>query len=207
MPRPAGVRNHDFAEKREALLDCLCDFALQAGVQRPSLRGFARAARASEPTLRHYFSDRQGLVVAILECLGRRVRAQDTDRVEDNTLARLLDDQLAGSLNGLRQRAEIRAHAFGLIEGLADPVVGEAYLEHVLEPSLGAIEDSLEGVSPAQCPRPVLRAASLAMLAPLMIMVLHQDMLGGQPRWAIDEIHTLEQIRAGLSAGLGLQPG
>jgi AcrR family transcriptional regulator len=207
MPRPAGVRNHDFAEKREALLDRLCDFALQAGVQRPSLRRFARAAKASEPTLRHYFSDRQGLIVAILECLGRDMSARGSDHRTGNMPGGPLDAQLSGLLGGLRERAQIRAHAFGLTEGLADPVVGEAYLEHVLEPRLRAIEDSLGDISPAQRPRPVLRAASLAMLAPLVIMVLHQDMLGGQPRWAFDEMHTLEQIRAGLSAGLGLQPG
>ena len=67
MPRPAGVRNHDFESKRTALLDTLTQFALEDNMQRPSLRQFAIAARASEPTLRHYFRDRQGLIIAILQ--------------------------------------------------------------------------------------------------------------------------------------------
>lgn len=202
MPRPMGVRNHDFAEKREALLDCLCEFSLQAGLHRPSLRRFAKAADASEPTLRHYFSDRQGLVIAILECFGRRIRAARAGGEPAARLADLIERQLSGSLNGLRERSEIRAHAFGLVEGLSDPAVGEAYLEHVLEPSLGAIADGLAGGEAATRPRSALRAASLSVLAPLLLMVIHQDLLGGKLRWSFDESHTLEQIRNGLSAGL-----
>lgn len=72
MPRPAGARNHDFDEKRAALLDALTDFALSADLRRPSLRQFAQAMNASEPTLRHYFGDRQGLIIEILENIGRK---------------------------------------------------------------------------------------------------------------------------------------
>ncbi|MEO0786583.1 MAG: hypothetical protein AAFY10_12875, partial [Pseudomonadota bacterium] len=75
MPRPAGVRNRDFADKRASLLATLTDFALNSDLRRPSLRQFAIAAEASEPTLRHYFQDRQGVVVAILECIGERGQA------------------------------------------------------------------------------------------------------------------------------------
>ena len=67
MSRPAGARNHDFCEKRTALLDTLTDFALAAALTRPSLRQIAIAANQSEPTLRHYFGDRQGLVLEIIE--------------------------------------------------------------------------------------------------------------------------------------------
>ena len=208
MPRPAGVRNHDFEEKREALINSLCDFALSTDLQRPALRRFARAADASEPTLRHYFGDRQGLVLAILECVGQRLQAVRASAVKEVGEGSAIDVQLAGSLSSLRERAEIRAHAFGLIEGLADPVVGQAYLEHILEPTLAAIETGLtDEIAPQRRPRPVLRAASLAALAPLMFMVLHQDLLGGKPRWTFDEAHALSQIGAGISAGLGVQPG
>ncbi len=207
MPRPVGVRNHDFEVKRQALIDRLCDFALETDLHRPSLRRFAQAADASEPTLRHYFKDRQGLVLAILQCFGRRLAAAAPSYDATSGKDSPINLQLAGSLSGLRERAEIRAHAFGLIEGLADPVAGEAYLEHVLEPALLAMQSRLnEGIAPQRCSGPVLRAASLAALAPLMMMVLHQDLLGGKPRWAIDEACTLDQVCAGLTASLGAQP-
>lgn len=207
MPRPAGVRNHDFAAKRQALIDRLCDFTLETDLHRPSLRRFAQAADASEPTLRHYFKDRQGLVLEILQRFGERLAAAGPASVAASRAASRINLQLAGSLSGLRERAGIRAHAFGLIEGLADPVVGEAYLEHVLEPALMSMESRLnEEFAPQTCPRPALRAASLAALAPLMMLVLHQDLLGGKPRWAIDETCTLDQVCAGLTASLGAQP-
>ncbi|HRJ00802.1 MAG TPA: hypothetical protein PKV67_08485, partial [Hyphomonas sp.] len=72
MPRPSGARNHDFDEKRAALLNTLTRYALTADLRRPSLRQFAMAAKQSEPTLRHYFGDRQGLVIEILENLRSR---------------------------------------------------------------------------------------------------------------------------------------
>jgi AcrR family transcriptional regulator len=71
MSRPAGVRNHDFDQKCAALVDGLTRFAVSAELRRPSLRQFAKAVDASEPTLRHYFKDRRGVVVAILENMGK----------------------------------------------------------------------------------------------------------------------------------------
>ena len=46
MPRPAGVRNHDFEAKKTALLDTLSEFALNDDLRRPSLRQFAIAAQS-----------------------------------------------------------------------------------------------------------------------------------------------------------------
>ena len=77
MPRPAGVRNHNFEAKRTALLETLTEFALQDDLRRPSLRQFALAAGASEPTLRHYFRDRQGVVIAILVRIDYETRRED----------------------------------------------------------------------------------------------------------------------------------
>jgi AcrR family transcriptional regulator len=126
MPRPAGARNHDFDEKRQALLETLTDFALQASLSRPSLRQFAIAAHQSEPTLRHYFGDRQGLVIEIIEHIASR--AEDVWRRVSKPSpdpAAAIQDYLGLAEKGMAHGNFTRAHAFGLIEGFADPVVGE----------------------------------------------------------------------------------
>ncbi|MEM6667558.1 MAG: hypothetical protein AAF638_14290 [Pseudomonadota bacterium] len=167
MPRPAGVRNRDFAEKRMALLDTLCDFALGSDLRRPSLRQFAMAASASEPTLRHYFKDRQGVVVAILERIGARGGPLwQTISLPAKTMATALEEYFRVSEAGMRHGGFIRAHAFGIIEGVADPVAAKAYLKNVLEPALGAVESKLAASGEGLSDHKLMRAAALAALAP-----------------------------------------
>lgn len=203
MPRPAGVRNRDFAEKRLALLDTLTDFALSSDLRRPSLRQFAIAASASEPTLRHYFKDRQGVVVAILERIGARGRPlwqTVTSPAKDLTTA--LEEYFRISEAGMRHGGFIRAHAFGIIEGVADTVAARAYLEHVLEPALRAVEAKLAGSGAGSDNRKLLRAAALASLAPMLVMCLHQDLLGGEDDWAFDVPATMAHLQTLLTSGV-----
>ena len=144
MPRPVGVRNKDFVEKRQALLDTLTQFALNADLRRPSLRQFAIAADASEPTLRHYFTDREGVVVAVLENIGRiggPLWATIATPASDPATA--ITEYFRVSEAGMRHGGFIRAHAFGLIEGVANEAAGHAYLTYVLEPALSAIAEKL----------------------------------------------------------------
>ena len=117
MPRPSGARNHDFEKKRAALLDTLTEFALNSGVQRPSLRQFAMAAKQSEPTLRHYFVDRQGLVIEIIRSIAARseqiwalVRAPSKD------LATAVSEYIKMTEISFREGMFARSHAFGLVE-------------------------------------------------------------------------------------------
>ncbi|MEZ5997596.1 MAG: hypothetical protein R3B98_02755 [Hyphomonas sp.] len=187
MARPQGVRNHDFGEKRIALLDRLTAFALGSDLSRPSLRQMASAAETSEPTLRHYFNDRQGVVVAILEHIGQRepfgwmVPGAPTAGPQETLREcfRMLED-------GMRQGGFIRVHAFGIIEGIADPAVGQAYLTHILEPALKAVRVKLSAAPGGPTKDDKLQAAALAVLAPLLVMCLHQDLLGGEDVTPID---------------------
>lgn len=203
MPRPAGVRNRDFAEKRMALLDTLCDFALSSDLRRPSLRQFALAASASEPTLRHYFKDRQGVVVAILQRIGTRGEPLwRTIALPAKDTATALEEYFRVSEAGMRHGGFIRAHAFGIIEGVADVVAAKAYLEHVLEPALGAVESKLSASEEAPQDSKLLRAAALAALSPMLVMCLHQDLLGGQDDWAFDVPVTMMHLQALLTGGV-----
>ncbi|MEZ5946999.1 MAG: hypothetical protein R3C13_02865 [Hyphomonas sp.] len=187
MARPQGVRNHNFDEKRGALLDRLVAFALGSDLSRPSLRQMAAAVETSEPTLRHYFTDRQGVIVAILGHIGQRepfswmvpgaphAPPQETLR----ECFRMLED-------GMRQGGFIRVHAFGIIEGVADPQVGQAYITHILEPALKAVRQKLSAASGGPRTEDKLQAAALAVLSPLLVLCLHQDLLGGDELTPID---------------------
>ena len=203
MPRPAGVRNHDFAEKREALLNTLTDFALSADLRRPSLRQFAMAASASEPTLRHYFGDRSGLVVAILEHIGKRgaplwqIISMSSTSPQD-----AMSEYYRVSEAGMRHGGFVRAHAFGMIEGIADEEAGKAYLTYVLDPALESVAAKLRGTPGAPQEDGALRAAALAALSPLLVMSLHQDLLGGATVNPIDGSNVIGHLRSWLGAGL-----
>jgi AcrR family transcriptional regulator len=205
MPRPAGARNHDFDLKRAALLDALTDFALSADLRRPSLRQFALAVHQSEPTLRHYFTDRQGLVIEILENIGRRATplwAMVALPASDQATA--LEEYFRISEAGMRVGGFIRAHAFGLIEGLADEAAGKAYLEKVLEPALKSVSDKLRATPGGPKTEPELRAAALATLSPMLVMSLHQELLGGADSAPIDIGETMTSLRGWLSKGLSV---
>ncbi|MEL6103552.1 MAG: TetR/AcrR family transcriptional regulator [Pseudomonadota bacterium] len=202
MPRPAGVRNRDFDAKRSALIDTLTDFALTSDLRRPSLRQFAQAAGASEPTLRHYFSDRQGVVIAILETIGRRGQALwDTIATPSLTPGEAVREYYRISEAGMRHGGFIRAHAFGIIEGVAEPKVARAYLKNVLEPALGAVRRKLLSTPGGPQDDKALRAASLVTLAPLLMMSLHQDLLDGGDAWPFDSEATIKHLETWLSAG------
>lgn len=200
MPRPVGVRNKDFVEKRQALLGKLTDFALSSDLRRPSLRQFAIAAGASEPTLRHYFGDRQGVVLAVLEEIGAR-----GDPLW-STIASPASDQATAIVEyfriseaGMRHGGFVRAHAFGIIEGVADEKAGAAYLEFVLEPALKAVSEKLRNTPGASSDGSALKAAAFAALSPMLVLSLHQDLLGGN---TTDPI-SAEQLFAHLQTWLG----
>ncbi|MEO0607585.1 MAG: hypothetical protein AAFY82_05095 [Pseudomonadota bacterium] len=203
MPRPAGVRNHDFDAKRTALLDTLTEFALRDDLRRPSLRQFAIAAKASEPTLRHYFKDRQGLVVAILGHIhDRAVPLWQIIMTGAPDTATAVEEYFRVTEAGLTLGGFARAHAFGIIEGMADEVVGRAYLECLLDPALEAVSKKMAATpggpeSPAEC-----RASAFMMLSPILVMTLHQQLLGGQDASPVDTDGFLKLMQNWLASGL-----
>jgi AcrR family transcriptional regulator len=201
MPRPAGARNHDFGEKRLALVDLLTDFALEADLRRPSFRQFAIAANASEPTLRHYFEDRQGVILAILENMGNRGKhIWSLIALPASSQVEAVEQYYRVADAGRRHDLFTRAHAFGLIEGIADEDAGRAYLRYLLEPNLQAIIEKL-GATPDSPQTPAaLRAAAFAVLAPLLIMSIHQILLGGDKEAPIDSPATFGYLQSWLGS-------
>lgn len=203
MPRPVGARNKDFLAKRRALLGKLTDFALSSDLRRPSLRQFALAAGASEPTLRHYFNDRKGVVLAVLAEIGARGsliwETITTPAIDQETA---IIEYFRISEAGMRHGGFVRAHAFGIIEGVADELAGRAYLEHVLEPALEAISEKLKNTPEAPKDPTALRAAAFAALSPMLVISLHQDLLGGNKTGPISAGDLFAHLQVWLGKGL-----
>lgn len=203
MPRPAGVRNHDFEEKRTALLETLTEFALTDDLRRPSLRQFAIAAGASEPTLRHYFGDRQGLVIAILEHINQRAQplwSIVATGASDPEAA--VEEYFRVTKAGMEHGGFARAHAFGIIEGLADTKVGDAYLKLVLDPALATVSDKLAATPGGPKSPENGRVAGFMILAPLLVMTLHQELLGGGDESPIDQDDFLDRVKTWMASAL-----
>ncbi len=203
MPRPAGVRNHNFEAKRNALLDTLTEFALRDDLRRPSLRQFALAAGASEPTLRHYFRDRQGVVIAILEHIhARAVPLWDVIKTGSPDTATAVAEYFRVTEAGLTHGGFARAHAFGLIEGMSDEAVGRAYLEYLLDPALDAVSAKMDATPGRPETETERRASAFMMLSPILVMTLHQQLLGGKDASPIDTNGFMTLMQTWLASGL-----
>ncbi|MEL6858745.1 MAG: hypothetical protein AAFO74_10190 [Pseudomonadota bacterium] len=203
MPRPAGVRNHDFEAKKTALLDALSEFALNDDLRRPSLRQFAIAAKASEPTLRHYFKDRQGLVIAILRHIhDRAIPLWDVIATGAPDTATAVEEYFRVTQAGLTHGGFARAHAFGIIEGMADEKVGQAYLELLLDPALQAVSEKMDATPGKPETETERRAAAFMMLSPILVMTLHQQLLGGRDVSPVDGDAFLGLMQGWLASGL-----
>jgi len=203
MPRQAGSRNKDFDEKRKELVRALTEHALTADIRRPSLREFAQSCGVSEPTLRHYFIDRRGTVLAILDEIARRGKViWDVLSTPSPTGEEALETYFTISNMGIRDGGFIRAHAFGIIEGLADPDIGRAYLTLILEPSLQSVMTKMQLSSERDIPSDELRSLAVAAFAPLLLVSLHQDLLGGKDTALINGDALVQTLQTYLSTSL-----
>lgn len=206
MPRPLGRRNPDYEEKRDRLAQDLADFVLRSELKRASFRQLAHAGAVAEPTLRHYFGDREGVAAELLRVLAERAAPFIEAVAEPGPdLDTSVEGYVALSKAGVAHGGFARAHVFGLLEGVADDFVGRAYLTELLEPSLVALERRLGTHMPAGTSPIRLRAAALMIFAPMLLSVIHQKLLDGEKAAPMDldalftELSTL--ARSGLGAG------
>lgn len=180
MSRPAGRRSHDYEEKRTALAQAVVPLLLTG--ERPSLRDLAAAAGVQVNTLRHYFGDREGLVIAAIAQVGASgapwiAATRALGQQEPATaLGVWLGWLRLGWLNGLNN-----IHRMGLQEGLGVERAGQAYLNSVLEPTLHVLEELIaDWMARGQLLQGDPRIAGLGLLAPVLVALLHQHDLGGQ---------------------------
>jgi AcrR family transcriptional regulator len=180
MSRPAGRRNADFEETKTAILERV----VQAVVRQPERSSFAELADASgvsRTTLRHYFPTREALLGAILAHM--RVLSVRAEAAHPVSAALPLEEALHLSLHRLVFAWRVGVGALftaGLVWGLGHEELGRAYVANLLEPVLGSFESQItaclqrEGLS-----EPDARHATLALVSPVLVALLHQEALHG----------------------------
>lgn len=182
MGRPSGSRNPDYDKRRHSLALRVA-WALSGGEGRPAtLAALARVAGVSVPTLKHYFGDLDGVVEAALdaarvnaaEYLANSRDPQDMDLC--SSMTRVGQGLLAAWPEGLGRLFE-----GALSQGLGHSERGPSVVNHLLEPTIQAIETRLgvhqkRGELRADAD---LRSASVAFLSPILLGMLHQHELGG----------------------------
>ena len=180
MARPRGTPSPDFDAKRGVLLDRLLAALVEPG-ESPSLRGLARAAGASVPTLRHYFGDRDAVLAAVFaHCRNHaaeelRAAATPAGPVEESIPA-----LLRHAAAGIEHAGVGRLNELGLREGLQGASAASAYLADVLDPTIDAFAERIAAHVAAGELRPMdSRRAALQLLSPLLMAFLHQRSLGG----------------------------
>lgn len=173
---------------------------------RPSLRELAVAADVTQPTLRHYFGDREGIVRAVIEAdladgeEPLRIAAEPSGPLEES-----VRDLLTHASAGLADYGLTDAHAMGLAEGLVSGASATDYLTSSLEPTLRAFAERMrqhaergelrDGTDP--------RVAALQLLAPLVLAYLHQRRLGGAESHPLDLEVMTNQLAEAFVRGNG----
>ncbi|MEM5515999.1 hypothetical protein WNY37_03490 [Henriciella sp. AS95] len=144
MARPVGVRNPDFEKKKSDLIDKLTSFVLSDGVALPSMRQLAIAADTSQPTLNHYFSDRDGVIIAVIERL--RIMSEPLRR-QLRYAERTVEESIAGFIKIVKDLSGndtyLRSHSFSIREGMVNPAVLKAYIEQLVDPAIDAIAERI----------------------------------------------------------------
>jgi len=207
MPRPPGTRNQDFAEKRRALIDKLTWFVLREDAERPSLRQLAIAAETSEPTLRHYFTDRSGAIVAILAHVHEISEfMRDRARQPAGSVADSLKDYQAMIAEYREDTPYLQAHAFGIRESMSDPQARKAYLEYIVEPSVDALAERLIKTQGGPGDFQTARAAAFMLMSSTVFMLMHQRLLDGEIHKPVDMDAYFTLVRNWMLQGLENDP-
>ncbi|AQR63086.1 hypothetical protein BZG35_16565 [Brevundimonas sp. LM2] len=187
MAKTKGARSAGHDEKRAALLQAFRVRLIARNQPPPSLRELAAAAGVTVPTVRHYFGRREDLVAALLDDFGKqgvvhleRLRIAEMPFSESiAALAQMIVEGLAFGVSEI--------HALGLREGLRNDRIGPAYLVHILEPTLLAIESRFDQHQQrGEMRRVDTRVAAVALLSPLLIAHFHQRELGGSGTRPLD---------------------
>jgi AcrR family transcriptional regulator len=192
------------SDRRTELLALLAGAAIADRSGPVSLRQFAIQAGVAEPTLRHFFKDRQGVVIALLEFFaGQAADFLARSAVPGETVREAVQGYGALAGDGFSNALFAQAHGFALVESIHDPVVARADLDTVIEPSLKAIEARLaptvdpEGRDPDR-----VRHAALALYAATLFAILHQRLLGGGEARPLDVTAFLADITSLFADGL-----
>lgn len=189
MGRPEGSRNAGYDEERERLARMLLERLSQQDGPQTSFRQLATACGVSPPTLRHYFGDRDGAVIAAMQ-LARDEGASYLAIIAEGDLGELreaLTTLLRNLVVGWERFRLGDIARFGLEAGLGARPLGEAFVGELWGPVLDAFGRRLEAhMARGELRRCDPRHAALSLLGPVVVALIHQRELGG------DEVAELE---------------
>jgi AcrR family transcriptional regulator len=180
--RTYGAKNADHEAKRAKMVAAIAPVVMKAAPARPSLREMSRAAGVSVNNLRHYFGTREGVLEAVFEAMGTAGRpyVERALGLAELPVAEGLRTMLGQIVQGWTPEALGGLHRSGISEGLGSEALGPAYVEHILEPTLVVAEDMLKiWAERGEVEVEDFRTAGLALMAPVVLALLHQHGLGG----------------------------
>jgi AcrR family transcriptional regulator len=194
--RPSGARDTAYEARRRALIDKLSARLSAVDAMHASYRELAESAGESVSTLQHYFGKRDDIITAILR--EARVAAEPYlahMRDPQGPFEASVTEALRFTRLGFEQFGLGNLFAIGLSEGVRRSALGPIFVNEVLEPSIEALSqrlathqargDMIASVDP--------RAAAIGLLAPLILVFLHQHELLGQQSHPLDIDRFLDQ--------------
>lgn len=180
--KPKGSRSKDYDDKRQKLLISAGQLFLEVPTQKLSLRQIAEGVGVTIPTLNHYFGGRDAIITSFLEHTWRSAQYHLNDAAQPTgDLSDCIRSKLNNVVDAMLNYGLEKLHIFGMTEGIGNEILGPAYLNFFLEPTLQACEKwlryyQLEGSVDADIE---LRFAAVALYSPLLILLMHQNQLGG----------------------------
>jgi AcrR family transcriptional regulator len=206
MGRRAGSRNADYETTRATLLTALRTVLAAPGGLRLSLRELAAKVSVEPGTLRHYFSDRDGLFRALF------THDHNEGMVAINHVANgplgpvksSLRDMLEYIRQGFMYGGLADVHVVGLGTGLAEKSLGQHYVNEILEPTLQCVEVRLlRHQQQGTLAKKNARHAALELVCPALMVFLHQYSLGGDSCRPLDVGIFLDELVANFIASHG----
>ncbi len=173
-----GTKHEGHDEKRRLILRCMVATVFAAPANQPSFRQFAAAAGVSEPTLRHYFKDRDGCVAAILEYFG--VNGQSVWRKLSEAASSpgdAVSETFGISRTGMMTGGFIQAHTFGVVESAGNPRLADVYRRKLLDPAVQAIADKILATPGMTNDPREASAVAWAIFSPLLVLGLRRHFL------------------------------
>lgn len=183
MPRTKGSQNTEHGEIKQRLIEAIENRLVEPGGTCISFREMAAAAGVSVPTLKHYFGTRKEVIAAVMA--GRHQRSLLYLHATATEFQGDVRASLRWYLEGFTELAWTQAkvgkiHAVCLAVGMGDEMLGPAYLAGLLEPTLQAVEARLARHVADQELQPCnVRFAALQLMSPVILVLLHQQELGG----------------------------
>jgi len=189
MARPKGSNAQAHVLRRSEILQRLTRRLSQRDAMHASFRDLVAASGVSISTLQHYFGRRADIVAAVLAEAAKNAEPHfDHTRQPDGDFEASLQSFLAYTRLGFERFGVGELHALALVEGLQNSTIGPVVVDAVLEPTIDAIASRLvehqrRGEMRADTDP---RFAALSLLAPVILLMLHQHALNGAACHKVD---------------------